>query len=81
MRKKIKEIIFAIIFVALLTPAIIYAVPFVVSGYSSSIIMSGSMEPAIPVGSIVVTHKIDVDNVKAGDIISSKEVTQKPFTG
>ena len=69
MRKKIKEIIFAIIFVALLTPAIIYAVPFVVSGYSSSIIMSGSMEPAIPVGSIVVTQKIDVDNVKAGDII------------
>jgi len=55
--------------VALLAPVIIYAVTFVVDGYYSSVIMSGSMEPAVQVGSIVVTQKIDVDNVKAGDII------------
>lgn len=69
MRKNIKEIISVLIAAALLTPAIIYAIPFIVDGYYSSVIMSGSMEPAIPVGSIVVTQKIDVDNVKAGDII------------
>lgn len=69
MRKKIKEIISVLIVAALLTPAIIYVIPFIVDGYYSSVIMSGSMEPAVPVGSIVVTHKIDVDNVKAGDII------------
>jgi signal peptidase len=69
MRKKIKEIIYVLILVALLTPAIIYVVPFIFSDYYSSVVMSGSMEPAVPVGSIVVTQKIDVDNVKAGDII------------
>ncbi len=69
MRKKIKEIISILIVVALLAPAIIYLIPFVVDGYYSSVIMSGSMEPAVQVGSIVVTQKIDVDNVKAGDII------------
>jgi len=69
MRKKIKEIISVLIVVALLAPAIIYAIPFIVDGYYSSVILSGSMEPTIPVGSIVVTQKIDVDNVKAGDII------------
>jgi len=69
MRKKIKEIVSVLIVVVLVLPAIIYAIPFIVDGYYSSVIMSGSMEPAVPVGSIVVTQKIDVDNVKAGDII------------
>lgn len=69
MRKRIKEIISVLIAAALLAPAIIYLIPFIVDGYSSSIIMSGSMEPAVQVGSIVITQKIDVDNVKAGDII------------
>ncbi len=69
MRKRIKEIVSVLIAVALLAPAIIYLIPFVVDGYYSSVIMSGSMEPAVQVGSIVVTQKIDVDNVNAGDII------------
>lgn len=69
MRKKIKEIISVLIAAALLAPIIIYAVPSIMDGYYSSVIMSGSMEPAVQVGSIVVTQKIDVDNVNAGDII------------
>ena len=69
MRKKIKEIMFTLILAALLTPAIIYAITLVVNGYSSSIIMSGSMEPAIPIGSIVVVTSVDPDIVKVGDII------------
>jgi len=69
MRKKIKEIVSVLIVVALLAPAIIYAVPFVVSGYSSSIIMSGSMDPAVPVGSVVVVNRVNPDRVKVGDII------------
>jgi signal peptidase len=69
MRKKIKEIICTIILAALIAPAIIYAVTLVVNGYSSSVIMSGSMEPAIPVGSIVVVKSVDPDKVKIGDVI------------
>jgi len=69
MRKRIKEIIFVLILVALLAPVIIYAVAFVVDGYYSSVIMSGSMEPAVQVGSIVVVGRVDPDDVKVNDII------------
>ena len=69
MRKKTKEIIAVLIVVALLTPAIIYALPFVVNGYYSSLIMSGSMEPTIPVGSIVVVETVNPKDVKVNDII------------
>ena len=69
MRKKIKEIISVLIVVVLLLPAIIYAIPFIVDGYYSSVIMSGSMEPAIPLGSIVVVKRVNPDDVKVGNII------------
>jgi len=69
MRKKIKEIIFVLILVALLAPVIIYAVTFVVDGYYSSVIMSGSMEPVVPVGSVVVVGRVDPDDVKVSNII------------
>jgi signal peptidase len=69
MRKKMKEIISILIAVALLTPIIIYAVTFVFSDYSSSIIMSGSMEPTVQVGSTVVVSRINPDDVTVNDII------------
>ena len=69
MRKKIKEIVSIVIVVALLTPAIIYAIPFIVDGYYSSVIMSSSMEPTIPIGSIVVVKRVNPDDVKVSDII------------
>jgi len=62
MRKRIKEIVSVLIAVALLAPAIIYLIPFVVDGYYSSVIMSGSMEPAVQVGSIVVVGRVDPDD-------------------
>ena len=69
MKKKTKEFIAVLIVAALLTPAIIYALPFVVNGYYSSLIMSGSMEPTIPVSSIVVVETVNPKDVKVNDII------------
>lgn len=69
MRKRIKEIVSIVIVVALLTPAIIYAIPFIVDGYYSSVIMSSSMEPTIPIGSIVVAKRVNPDDVKVSNII------------
>ena len=69
MRKKIKEIISVLIAAALLTPAIIYAIPFIVNDYYSSVIMSSSMEPTIPIGSIVVVKRVNPDDVKVSNII------------
>lgn len=41
-----------------------------VLGFSFMQIQTGSMEPEYPVGSIVVTRKIDVDKLEKGDVIS-----------
>lgn len=39
-------------------------------GYTPFIIVSGSMEPKIPVNNIIITKKIDEDKIKVGDVIS-----------
>jgi signal peptidase len=65
----VKEVVSVIIVIALLAPAIIYVAPFLVGGSFSSVVMSESMEPTIPVGSIVVVRKVDSEDVKIGDVI------------
>ena len=45
-------------------------------GYTPFIIVSGSMEPKIPVNDIIVTKKVNSENIKIGDIISYKDYTQ-----
>jgi signal peptidase I len=37
--------------------------------YQALVVRSGSMEPAIPTGSVVFYRKIDADKVKVGDVI------------
>ena len=69
-RKIVKEVISVLIVIALLSPILICVVaPFFVGGFFS-VVMSGSMEPAIPVGSIVVVRKVNAEDVKVGDVIS-----------
>jgi signal peptidase len=70
LRKIVKEVVSVVIVVALLAPAIIYVAPFLVGGSFSSVVMGGSMEPTIPVGSIVVVKKVNLEDVEVGDIIA-----------
>lgn len=39
-------------------------------GYTPCMIISGSMEPKIPVNSIIVTKKVDKNKIEVGDIVS-----------
>lgn len=41
-------------------------------GYNMHPVLSGSMEPALRVGGVVITQLIKVDEVKKGDVISYK---------
>jgi signal peptidase len=72
LRKLVKEVIFAVIIIILLAPALIYVAPFLVGGSFSSIVLGGSMEPTIHVGSIVIVRKVKPEDVKVGDIIAFK---------
>jgi len=46
-------------------------------GYNMHPVLSGSMEPALGVGGLVVTQLIKVDEVKKGDVISYKIDAQR----
>lgn len=41
-------------------------------GYTPFIIVSGSMEPVIKTNDVIVTHKINQNDIKVGDIVSYK---------
>jgi signal peptidase len=72
LKKIVKEVISVIIVVALLVPAIIYVAPFLVGGSFSSVVMGGSMEPTIHVGSIVIVRRVNPEDMRVGDIIAFK---------
>jgi signal peptidase len=72
LKKIVKEAISILIVVALLAPAIIYVAPFLVGGSFSSVVMGGSMEPTIHVGSIVIVRKVKPEDVRVGDIVAFK---------
>jgi len=40
-----------------------------IAGYEAYVVVSGSMEPAIPVGSIVYSEKTDPSQLRVGDVI------------
>ena len=72
LRRLVREVISAVIVIVLLVPALIYVAPFLVGGSLSSVVMGGSMEPTIHVGSIVIIRRVKPEDVKVGDIIAFK---------
>jgi signal peptidase len=44
-------------------------------GWRADTVLSGSMEPALPVGSVEVTRPVNVDDIQAGDIITFRSPT------
>ena len=71
MIEKICNWISRIIFVFLLILVLLLFVPNFI-GFKTFSVISGSMEPNIPVGSLVYTKSIEFDDLIAGDIISYK---------
>ena len=49
-------------------------------GWGVDVVLSGSMEPQVHVGSVVVTRPLDLGNVKAGDIITFRSPLNGTFT-
>ncbi|MEG2250337.1 MAG: signal peptidase I [Bacilli bacterium] len=70
MMKKIKNILFRIVYILV----IIYLLIFVPSifGHKPLVVVSGSMEPNLKVGSILYYHKEDLNNFNTADILVYK---------
>lgn len=51
-----------------------------IGGYTLFNIMTGSMEPTLPIGTLVVGETVDPNEIKEGDIITYKGVTGSTVT-
>ena len=71
MMKKVCNILSGIVFIILLALAILMFVPNFI-GYKGIAVISGSMEPKIPVGSIVYAKEAEFSDLEVGDVISYK---------
>lgn len=77
MRRAVKEILSIAVVAVVLAPAIIYAAPFLVGGSFSSVVLGGSMEPTIHVGSVVICKKVKPEDIRVGDIIAFRRGDSK----
>ncbi|MGH3036480.1 MAG: signal peptidase I [Gaiellaceae bacterium] len=55
--------------------AVAYAALFV-AGYRPVVVYSGSMEPALGVGSLAVVERVPTEDVRAGDVLTFADPTQ-----
>lgn len=65
--KKICNILSTLVLLVLLAAAAVLLVP-MLFGYKEMVVVSGSMEPAIPVGSLVYVKPLEADQLETGDI-------------
>jgi len=79
--KKIAKITITTLIAILLTIFLIFYRPVSLWGDTRyEPVYSGSMEPAIPVGSVVVIKPVDPETLKVGDILCFKIETESPTT-
>ena len=72
--KKIAEYTgLAIVILLMMSAVFIYVGPHI--GWRFDAVLSGSMEPEVKVGSLVVTHSVDAEEIGVGDIITFRSNT------
>lgn len=65
-----KELISWLIILFLIGPFLVYAVPEIIGAEDALIVQSGSMEPEIPTGSVIVIYDVDISELEKEDIIT-----------
>jgi signal peptidase len=66
----------AIVFIA--AALMVFASPFL--GWNIDVVLSGSMEPAIQTGGVVVILPVDPETVKVGDVVTYASLSGKSLT-
>jgi signal peptidase len=65
--------VFSLVVMLMVVAVFIYIAPHI--GWYVSAVVSGSMEPALETGSLVVTRPVDPEEIKVGDIITFNPVS------
>jgi signal peptidase len=61
-------------------PFVVYAVPQVVGADASYVVLSGSMEPTISAGDVIIVSAVDPARIGAGDVITFEDDRDQPTT-
>lgn len=70
-----------LLLVVIVVPFVIYAVPTPIGGDGSYVVLSGSMEPSISTGDIVIVDEVDPRTIEEGDVITyGQSGTETPTT-
>lgn len=64
------KILGVVLLLAIVLPFVIYAVPQVVGADSSYVVLSGSMQPTMNPGDVVVVKDVPAEEIETGDIIT-----------
>lgn len=71
-----REAVYWALFLVVLSPFILYAVPEMVGAEEALVVQSGSMEPAIQTGSVIWIYSVEPSNLGEGDIITFRSGTR-----
>ncbi|MHB9288847.1 signal peptidase I [Halobacteriales archaeon Cl-PHB] len=63
-------IVALLVFLAVVLPFVVYAVPQVVGAEHSYVVLSGSMEPALSPGDVIVVDDVPAEAIERGDVIT-----------
>jgi len=68
--RKIASVAGLVLLVAVVLPFVIYAVPQVVGADQSYVVLSGSMEPTISAGDVIIVNSVAASQIGEGDVIT-----------
>lgn len=68
--RQVLRVMTFLLLLAIVIPFVVYAVPATVGADGSYVVLSGSMEPAIETGDVVLVKDVDTDTIGEGDVIT-----------
>jgi signal peptidase len=78
--RRAANVLGVVVLIALVAPFVVYGVPQVVGADQSFVVLSGSMEPAMSPGDVVVVRDAAVGSIAAGDVITYRTDSATPTT-
>ncbi|AUX10389.1 signal peptidase I [Halalkaliarchaeum desulfuricum] len=68
--RQVLNIVGLLLLLAIVIPFVIYAVPGIIGAEGGYVVLSGSMEPAISVGDVVIVDDVEAEAIQENDVIT-----------
>ncbi|WP_336000351.1 signal peptidase I [Halorientalis halophila] len=68
--RDVLRVLAVVVFVALVAPFVVFAIPQLAGAQHSFVVLSGSMEPTIETGSVILVAETAPESIESGDVIT-----------